>query len=203
MKVKKSKKSMYLQEVVVLVADTYPLNVNKLSRLLDEYAEIKQRYGKRITKRESKTFESNLLEWHMKHYADTVAVDKSQLVYISRFMDYKRRIVEMLVDTQKIFIKTPFVNFDSFVINYLRIRWEQAYPELDKQNRLLYAAVRAYKVGVDIPVTDVDAELPLLEMAAVDDGKLEDVYGVYADGCIGVKRNELNRARKRTKTQAT
>lgn len=204
MKIKKSKKDMYLQEVATLVADTYPLNVNKLSRLVDEYAEIKQRYGKRITKGVSKAFEFKLIEWHMKHYADTVQVDRSQLVYISRFMDYKRRIVEMLVDTQKNFIKTPFVNFDSYIINYLRIRWEQAYPELDKQNRLLYAAVRAYKVGVDIPITDVDAELPLLEMAAVDNGKLEDVYGVYADGrCIGVNHNELNRARKRVKTQAT
>lgn len=60
----------------------------------------------------------------------------------------------------------------------------------DKQNRLLYAAVKAYKVGVDIPVTDVDAELPLLEMVAVDNGKLEDVYGVYSNGCIGINRRE-------------
>lgn len=194
-----SKKALFLQEVAELVKDSYPLNVNKLSILLDQYKEIKQRYGKRITGKHSNAFESELLAWHMKHYADTVQADKSQLAYISRFMDYKRRIVEMLIDTHNIHVGTPFVSFDFCIVGYLRKRWEQSYPELDKQNRLLYAAVRAHRVGVDIPITSVDAELPLLEMAAVDNGKLEDVYGVYANGCIGARKNELSRTRKRAK----
>ena len=126
----------------------------------------------------------------MQYYADTVPVDKNQLAYISRFMDYKRRIVEMLIDTRKIHIVTPFVCFDFYIINYLRKRWEQAHPDLNRQNRILDTAVKAYKVGVDIPVTDVDAELPLLEKVAVDNGKLEDVYGVYDNGCIGINKRE-------------
>ena len=187
---KANKTVLYLQEVAELVKDTYPLNISKLSILLDEYAEIKQKHSSRVTSRMSQLFIRMLLEWHMYHYADNVPVDKSQLVYISRFMDYKRRIVEMLIDTRKIHIVTPFVGFDFYIINHLRAKWEEAYPELDKQNRLLYAAVRAHRVGVDIPITDVDAELPLLEKVAVDNGKLEDVYGVYADGCIGISKRE-------------
>lgn len=194
-----SKKALLLQEVAELVEDTYPLNISKLNRLLVQYAEIKQKHRSRVTSRLPLAFVVKLLEWHMKHYADTVQADKSQLAYIGRFMDYKRRIVEMLIDTHKFFIVTPFVTFDFDFISYLRKRWEETHPELDKQNRLLYAVVRAHKVGVDIPITSVDAELPLLEMAAVDNGKLEDVYGVYANGCIGAKQNELSRTRKRVK----
>ena len=187
---KPTKKALYLQEVAELVKDTYPLNISKLSILLDQYAEIKQKHSSRITSRLPLAFAWKLLEWHMQHYADTVPADKSQLIYISRFMDYKRRIVEMLIDTGRACVGMPFVYFDAYIIRYLRKQWERAYPELDKQNRLLYAAVKAYKVGVDIPVTDVDAELPLLEMVAVDKGKLEDVYGVYCNGCIGPKEEK-------------
>ena len=189
-KKKLTKTAVYQQEVAELVKDTYPLNTNKLSSLLDQYAEIKQKHSSRVTSRVPNAFTFKLLEWHMRHYAETVPADKSQLAYISRFMDYKRRIVEMLIDTGKIHIVTPFVGFDFYIINHLRAKWEQAHPELDKQNRLLYAAVKAYKVGVDIPVTVVDAELPLLEMVAVNKGKLEDVYGVYSNGCIGITRRE-------------
>lgn len=187
---KPTKTALYLQDVAELVKDTYPLNISKLSILLDEYAEIKQKHSSRVTSRMPQLFIRMLLEWHMQHYAETVPADKSQLAYISRFMDYKRRIVEMLIDARGLHIYMPFIKFDAYIIRYLRKRWERAYPELDKQNRLLYAAVKAYKVGVDIPVTDVDAELPLLEMVAVDNGKLEDVYGVYADGCIGISKRE-------------
>lgn len=187
---KPTKTALYLQEVAELVKDTYPLNISKLSSLLDQYAEIKQKHSSRVTSREPKLFIRMLLEWHMQHYADTVPADKSQLTYISRFMDYKRKIVEMLIDTGKIHIVTPFVKRDAYIIRYLRKRWEQVYPEFDKQNRLLYAAVKAYKVGVNIPVTSVDAELPLVEMVTVNKGKLKDVYGVYSDGCIGISERE-------------
>lgn len=186
---KPTKKALYLQEVAELVKDTYPLNISKLSSLLDQYAVIKQKHSSRVTSRLSLAFAWKLLEWHMQHYAESVPADKSQLTYISRFMDYKRRIVEMLIDARGLY-HMPFITFDTYIIRYLRKQWERAYPELDKQNRLLYAAVKAYKVGVDIPITDVDAELPLLEMVAVDKGKLEDVYGVYGDGCIGPKEEK-------------
>lgn len=176
---KPTKTALYLQDVADLVKDTYPLNISKLSSLLDEYAAIKQRHSSRVTSRMPQLFIRMLLEWHMQYYADTVPVDKSQLTYISRFMDYKRRIVEMLIDTGKIHIVTPFVGFDFYIINHLRAKWEEAHPELNRQNRILFTAVEAYKVGVDIPITDVNAELPLLEKVAVDNGKLEDVYGVY------------------------
>lgn len=188
-KKKPTKKALYLQEVAELVKDTYPLNISKLSSLLDQYAVIKQKHSSRITSRRPDTFTFKLLEWHMQHYVETVPADKSQLAYISRFMDYKRRIIEILIDARGLH-HMPFIKFDAYIIRYLRKQWERAYPELDKQNRLLYAAVKAYKVGVDIPVTDVDAELPLLEMAAVDNGKLEDVYGVYSNGCIGPKERQ-------------
>lgn len=187
---KPTKTALYLQDVADLVKDTYPLNISKLSSLLDQYAEIKQKYSSRITSRKPNAFTFKLLEWHMQHYAETVPADKSQLAYISQFMDYKRRIVEVLIDTGKSHIATPLVKFDAYIIRYLRKQWEQAYPELDKQNRLLYVAVKAYRVGVDIPVTEVDAELPLLEIAAVNNGKLEDVYGVYSNGCIGPKEEK-------------
>ena len=187
---KLTKTAVYQQEVAELVKDTYPLNTNKLNSLLDQYAEIKQKHSSRVTSRMPQLFIRMLLEWHMQHYADTVAADKSQLTYISRFMDYKRRIVEMLIDTGKIHITTPFVSFDFYIINYLRAKWEQEHPEMNRQNRLLYASVKAYKVGVNIPIKNVDAELPLLEMAAVNNGKLEDVYGVYSNGCIGISRRE-------------
>lgn len=72
----------------------------------------------------------------------------------------------------------------------MREKWEEAHPELNRQNRILYTAVKAYKVGLDIPLTDVDADLPLLEKVAVDNGKLEDVYGVYDNGCIGINKRE-------------
>ena len=185
-KKKPTKTDLYLQEVAELVKDTYPLNISKLSSLLKQYEVIKQKYSSRITSREPNAFTFKLLEWHMQHYAETVPADKSQLTYISRFMDYKRKIVEMLIDARGLH-HMPFIKFDAHIIRYLRKQWEQSYPELDKQNRLLYVAVKAYRVGVDIPVMDVDAELPLLEMAAVDNGKLEDVYGVYSNGCIGAK----------------
>ena len=186
-----TKTALYLQEVAELVKDTYPLNISKLSSLLDEYAAIKQRHSSRVTSRMPQLFIRMLLEWHMQHYADTVPVDKSQLTYISRFMDYKRRIVEMLIDTGKIHIVTPFVGFDFYIINHLRAKWEEAHPELNRQNRILFTAVEAYKVGVDIPITDVNAELPLLEKVAVDNGKLEDVYGVYVNGCIGISKRDF------------
>lgn len=186
---KPTKTALYIQDVAELVKDTYPLNVNKLSCLLDRYEKLKQKHNTRVTSRLPDAFTFKLLEWHMQHYAETVPADKSQLAYISRFMDYKRRIVEMLIDARGLH-HMPFIKFDAYIIRYLRKQWEQAYPELDKQNRLLYAAVKAYKVGVDIPVTDVYAELPLLEMAAVDNGKLEDVYGVYSNGCIGPKEEK-------------
>lgn len=188
-KEKPTKKALYLQEVAELVKDTYPLNISKLSILLDQYAEIKQKHSSRITSRLPLAFVWKLLEGHMQHYVDTVPADKSQLTYISRFMDYKRRIVEMLIDARGLH-HMPFITFDTYIIRYLRKQWERAYPELDKQNRLLYAAVKAYKVGVDIPVTDMDAELPLIEMVAVDKGKLEDMYGVYSNGCIGSKEEK-------------
>lgn len=187
---KPTKTALYLQDVAELVKDTYPLNISKLSSLLDQYTAIKQKHSSRVTSRMPQLFIRMLLEWHMYHYADNVPVDKSQLVYISRFMDYKRRIVEMLIDTGKIHIVTPFVGYDFYIINHLREKWEEAHPELNRQNRILYTAVKAYKVGVDIPVTDVDAELPLLEKVAVDNGKLEDVYGVYDNGCIGINKRE-------------
>ena len=187
---KPTKTALYLQEVAELVKDTYPLNISKLSILLDQYAVIKQKHSNRVTSRRPQLFIRMLLEWHMEHYADNVPADKSQLIYISRFMDYKRRIVEMLIDTGKIHIVTPFVGFDFYIINHLRAKWEQAHLELNRQNRILYTAVEAYKVGVDIPTTDVDAELPLLEMVAVNNGKLEDVYGVYCNGCIGISKRE-------------
>lgn len=193
---KLTKTALYMQEVAGLVADTYPLNISKLSSLLDQYTAIKQKHSSRVTSRMPQLFIWKLLEWHMQHYADTVPADKSQLTYISRFMDYKRRIVEMLIDTGKIHIVTPFIGFDFYIINYLRAKWEQAHPEMNRRNRILYAAVKAYKVGVDIPITDVDAELPLLEKAAVDNGKLEDVYGVYSNGCIGVKERKPQRVAK-------
>ena len=187
---KPTKKALYLQEVAELVKDTYPLNISKLNILLDQYAEIKQKHSSRVTSRMPQLLIRMLLEWHMQHYADTVPADKSQLTYISRFMDYKRRIVEMLIDTGKIHIVTPFVSFDFYIINHLRAEWERAHPEMNKQNRILYTATEAYKVGVDIPVTSVDAELPLLEMVTVNKGKLKDVYGVYSDGCIGISKRE-------------
>lgn len=187
---KPTKTALYQQDVAELVKETYPLNISKLSSLLDQYIAIKQKYSSRVTSRMPQLFIRMLLEWHMYHYADNVPVDKSQLVYINRFMDYKRRIVEMLIDTGKIYIVTPFVGYDFYIINHLREKWEEAHPELNRQNRILYTAVKAYKVGVDIPVTDVDAELPLLEKVAVDNGKLEDVYGVYDNGCIGINKRE-------------
>lgn len=187
---KPTKTALYLQDVAELVKDTYPLNISKLSSLLDQYTAIKKKHSSRVTSRMPQLFIRMLLEWHMQHYADNVPVDKSQLVYINRFMDYKRRIVEMLIDTGKIHIVTPFVVYDFYIINHLREKWEEAHPELNRQNRILYTAVEAYKVGVDIPVTDVDAELPLLEKVAVDNGKLEDVYGVYDNGCIGINKRE-------------
>ena len=193
---KPTKTALYIQDVAELVKDTYPLNVNKLSCLLDRYEKLKQKHNTRVTSRLPLAFTVKLLEWHMEHYADTVLVDKSQLAYIDRFMNYKHKIIEMLIDTHKIHITTPFIRFDFHIINYLRKRWEQAYPELDKQNRLLYAAVRAHRVGVDIPITDVDAELPLLEKAAVDNGKLEDMYGVYVNGCIGATERKLQHVAK-------
>lgn len=187
---KPTKTALYMQEVAELVKDTYPLNISKLNSLLDQYAEIKQKHSSRVTSRQPQLFIRMLLKWHMEYYADNVPADKSQLAYISRFMDYKRKIVEMLIDTGKIHIVTPFVGFDFYIINYLRAKWEQAHPELNRQNRILYTAVEAYKVGVDIPIKDVDAELPLLEMAAINNGKLEDVYGVYCNGCIGISKRE-------------
>lgn len=188
-KKKPTKTALYMKEVAELVKDTYPLNISKLSSLLDQYAVIKQKHSSLVTSRLPLAFAWKLLEWHMQHYADTVPADKSQLTYISRFMDYKRKIVEMLIDARGLH-HTPFIKFDARIIRYLRKQWEQSYPELDKQNRLLYAAVKAYKVGVDIPVTDVDAELPLLERVAVNKGKLKDVYGVYSNGCIGISKRE-------------
>ena len=200
---KPTKTALYLQDVAELVKDTYPLNISKLSSLLDQYTAIKQKHSSRVTSRMPQLFIRMLLEWHMQHYADNVPVDKSQLVYINRFMDYKRRIVEMLIDTGKIHIVTPFVGYDFYIINHLREKWEEAHPELNRQNRILYTAVKAYKVGVDIPVTDVDAELPLLEKVAVDNGKLEDVYGVYDNGCIGInKREKCNMLQKSLVTVA-
>ena len=187
---KLTKTALYQQEVAELVADTYPLNISKLSSLLDQYTAIKQKHSSRVTSRRPQLFIRMLLEWHMEHYADTIPADKSQLIYISRFMDYNRRIVEMLIDTGKIHIVTPFVGFDFYIINYLRAKWEQAHPELNRQNRILYTAVEAYRVGVDIPITAVDAELPLLEMVAVNKGNLKDVYGVYSNGCIGISKRE-------------
>ncbi len=187
---KPTKKALYLQEVAELVKDTYPLNISKLSSLLDQYTAIKQKHSSRVTSRRPQLFIRMLLEWHMEHYADTIPADKSQLIYISRFMDYKRRIVEMLIDTGKIHIVTPFVGFDFYIINHLRAKWEQAHPELNRQNRILYTAVEAYRVGVDIPITAVDAELPLLEMVAVNKGNLKDVYGVYSNGCIWISKRE-------------
>lgn len=187
---KLTKTALYQQEVAELVADTYPLDISKLSSLLDQYTAIKQKHNSRVTSRMPQLFIRMLLEWHMEHYADTIPADKSQLIYISRFMDYKRRIVEMLIDTGKIHIVTPFVSFDFYIINHLRAKWERAHPEMNKQNRILYTATEAYKVGVDIPVTSVDAELPLLEMVAVNKGKLKDVYGVYSNGCIGISKRE-------------
>lgn len=184
-KKKLTKTALYMQDVAELVKDKYPLNINKLNSLLDQYAEIKKKHSSRVTSRVPDAFTFKLLDWHMQHYADTVPADKSQLAYISRFVDYKRRVIEMLIDTGKIHIVTPYIKFDFYIIRYLRKQWEQAHPELDKQNRLLYAAAKAYKVGVDIPITDADAELPLLEMVAIEKGKLEDVYGVYSNGCIG------------------
>lgn len=200
---KLTKKEMYLQELSALVADTYPLNMVKLNKLLDEYFKIKQKYSKRVAGKWGESFIWQLLKWHTENYADTVKVDESQLVYISRFMDYKRRIIDMLVDTHRLYVNTPFVSYDRQIVNYLRQQWEQTYPELDKENRLLYAAVQAYKVGIDIPITSVYAELPFIEKVAVDKGKLEDVYGVYLNGCIGVKHNEFNRKRKNVKAKAT
>lgn len=155
---KPTKTALYQQDVAELVKETYPLNISKLNSLLDQYTVIKQKHSSRVTSRMPQLFIRMLLEWHMQYYADTVPVDKSQLDYIRRFMDYKRRIVEMLIDTGKIHIVTPLVCFDFYIISYLRKRWEQAHPDLNRQNRILYTAVKAYKVGVDIPVTDVDAD---------------------------------------------
>ncbi len=194
---KLTKTALYQQEVAKLVADTYPLNISKLNGLLDQYAAIKQKHSSRVTSRLPDAFTFKLLEWHMEHYADKIPADKSQLAYISRFMDYKRRIIEMLIDAGGVHIYMPYIKFDFYIIRYLRKQWEQSHPELDKQNRLLYTATEAYKVGVDIPVTSVDAELPLLEMVAVNKGKLKDVYGVYSNGCIGIsKRENCNKLQK-------
>ena len=84
---KPTKTALYLQDVAELVKDTYPLNIIKLSSLLDQYTAIKQKHSSRVTSRMPQLFIRMLLEWHMYHYADNVPVDKSQLVYISRFMD--------------------------------------------------------------------------------------------------------------------
>lgn len=184
-----------MQKVRTLVADTYPLNIDKLNDLLDKHEVIKQRYSKRVIGKWNESFIWRLLKWHTENYADMVEVDESQLVYISRFMDYKRRIVEMLIDTHRVSIKTPFIMYDRQIVNYLRLRWEEAHSELDKENRLLYAIVQAYKVGIDVPITSVHAELPFIEKVAVDKGELKDVYGVYLNGFIGVKSDERNRTK--------
>lgn len=55
----------------------------------------------------------------------------------------------------------------------------------NKIKRSKRAATRA-----KLKITDEKPLLPLLEMVAVNKGKLEDVYGVYSNGCIGITRRE-------------
>lgn len=177
-----------MQELSDVVKNSYPINEEMLNKIISKGIEINAKYSKRITSSFPENLIWKLLEWHMKNYANCIKPDKSQLVYIGGFMDFKRRIIEKLIDTHKIFIKTPFVMYDKRIVNYLRVQWEQAYPAMDKANRKLYAAACAYKFGVNIKITHVDANLPFIEMVAVRKDKLKDIYGVYLNGCIGKRR---------------
>lgn len=179
------KRDVYLQELSDVVKNSYPINEEILNEIINKGIEVNAKYSKRITRSFPENLIWKLLEWHMKNYTNCIQPDKSQLVYISRFMNFKERTIGMLIDTRKIFVKTPFVAYDKRIVNYLRAQWEQAYPVMNKANRKLYAAACAYRFGVNIKITHVDTNLPFIEMVAVHKGKLEDIYGVYLNGCIG------------------